>query len=160
MSGALAFASHGEGAFDDALGFGGEIKTIEFVFGGPRNIGDIASRLRVPAEKFAKIIQDHEMISRRLVGKAQDFLINLNQFEGADLDASFLHKLALKGLRDCFAKFEYSAGNGPAALERRLGAANQEHTRAGNDDSADGDYGTLGIFPVFRQTRTPRSRIA
>lgn len=33
VSGALALASHGEGAFDDALGFGGEIKTVEFVFG-------------------------------------------------------------------------------------------------------------------------------
>lgn len=91
MSGALAFATHGEGAFDDALGLGGEIKTIEFVFGGPSNIRDIASCQRVPAEKFAKIIQNHEMILRGLIGKAQDFLINLNQFEGADLDASFFH---------------------------------------------------------------------
>ena len=156
----MAFARHGEGAFDDALGFGGEIKTIEFVFGGPRNIRNIASCLSVPAEKFAKIIQNHEMILRRLVGKAQDFLINLNQFERADLDASFFHKLALNGLCDCFAEFEYSAGNGPAALKRRLSAADEEHARAGNDDSADGDYGTLGILPVFRQTRTPRSRIA
>lgn len=32
MSGAVVFASHGEGAFDDALGLGGEMETFEFVF--------------------------------------------------------------------------------------------------------------------------------
>src|SRR6185437_14202835 len=160
MSGALAFASHGEGAFDDALGFGGEIETVEFVFCGPRNIRDIASSLPVPAEKLAKIIQNHEMILRRLIVKAQDFLINLNQFEGTDLDARFLHKLALNGLGDCFAEFEDSTGDGPAAFKRRLGAADEERTRAGNDYSADGDYGTLGIFPVFSHERSLAGIIA
>ncbi len=100
------------------------------------------------------------MILRRLIGKAQHFLINFDQFERTNLDASFFHKLALDGLCDCFAELEDSAGNGPASLKRRLGAADKEHTRVGNDYSANGDYGTLGIFPVFRQTRTPRSRIA
>src|SRR5579864_9351355 len=95
------------------------------------------------------------MILRRLMGKAQDFLINLNQFEREDLDASFFHKLALNGLRDRFAELEDSAGNGPAALERRVRPANEKHTRAGNDYSADGDYRTLGIFPVLHHTRTP-----
>ena len=94
------------------------------------------------------------MILRRLIGKAQDFLINLNQFKRADLDASFFHKLTLNGLHDCFAEFEDSTGDGPAALERRLAAADEEHTRAGNDYSADGDYRTLGIFPVLHETRT------
>src|SRR5579864_544102 len=99
------------------------------------------------------------MILRRLMGKAQDFLINLNQFEREDLDASFFHELALNGLRDCFAELEDSAGNGPAALERRVRPANEKHTRAGNDYSADGDNRALGIFSVLHQTR-PRSIIA
>ena len=94
------------------------------------------------------------MILRRLIRKAQDLFINLNQFEREDLEASFFHKLALDGLRDCFAEFEDSAGNGPAALERRVCPANEKHTRGGNDDSADGNYGTFGIFPVLHQTRS------
>jgi len=88
------------------------------------------------------------MILRRLIGKAQDFLINLNQFERADLNASFFHKLALNGLRDCFTELEDSAGDGPAALKRRLSPANEEHARVGDNHSANGDYRTLGILPV------------
>src|SRR5579859_2238785 len=94
------------------------------------------------------------MILRRLIGKAQDFLINLNQFEREDLDASFFHEFALNSLRDCFAELKDSAGNGPAALERRVRPANEKHTRAGNYYSADGDNRTLGIFPVLHQTRS------
>src|SRR6185437_332355 len=94
------------------------------------------------------------MILRRLIGEAQNFLVNFDQSESVHPDARFLHELALNGLRDCFAELEYSAGNGPAALERRLGPANEKHTRVGNNDSADRDYRTFGIFPVFCQTRT------
>jgi hypothetical protein len=70
---------------------------------------------------------------------AQDAVEDAQQFAGLDSESGFFAGFADSGIADVFADFEYSAGDRPLALQRRVRALYEDDAGVLDDDGADSD---------------------
>jgi hypothetical protein len=90
------------------------------------------------ADYPAKIVCDDVMVANAELF-AMNAIEEFYEFDGLDLEAGLLARLAHHGLVQAFAEFDESAGNGPAALHGLAASLDEKDAALVHDDGAYAD---------------------
>ena len=73
-------------------------------------------------------------------------LENFDEFQDADLEASFFREFPRDALFERFSHFQQAAGDGPLTFERHAAAANEQRASLVDHHTADADHRLIGVF--------------
>jgi hypothetical protein len=136
---------------DDFMSIFCKIQRGKFFAPEPADLRGVAVGFQLSSDRAAEEVNQHVVILHPAVRAAQDSVIDAEEIGSFDDQSCFFTGFSHPRVANQFADFEHASGNGPLALDRRMGALNQEDSGVFlsawlDNDGANADEGMLGKF--------------